>query len=91
MNCGIKPQIIILNQKKTTMKKFLAIAMIAATLTSCGGGETKEAAPSDSTPGAPVETPAPAPAADSAAAPAADSAAKAATAAPAADSAKKAK
>jgi ABC-type uncharacterized transport system auxiliary subunit len=25
------------------MKKFLAIAMIAATLTSCGGAETKDA------------------------------------------------
>jgi len=41
------------------MKKFLAIAMIAATLTSCGGGETKEEAPVDSTTVAPVETPAP--------------------------------
>ena len=60
MNCGIKPQIIILNQKKTTMKKFLAIAMIAATLTSCGGGETKEEPKADSTMVAPVETPAPA-------------------------------
>jgi ABC-type uncharacterized transport system auxiliary subunit len=30
------------------MKKFLAIAMIAATLTSCGGGETKEEATTDS-------------------------------------------
>lgn len=57
--CGIKPQIIILNQKKTTMKKFLAIAMIAATLTSCGGGETKEEATVDSPAVAPVETPAP--------------------------------
>ena len=61
MNCGIKPQIIILNQKKTTMKKFLAIAMIAATLTSCGGGETKEEATTDTAATvAPVETPAPA-------------------------------
>ena len=41
------------------MKKFLAIAMIAATLTSCGGGETKEEAPVDTTTVAPVETPAP--------------------------------
>lgn len=41
------------------MKKFLAIAMIAATLTSCGGGETKEEAPVDSTAVAPMETPAP--------------------------------
>jgi len=58
---GIKPQIIILNQKKTTMKKFLAIAMIAATLTSCGGGETKEETPAaDTAAVAPVETPAPA-------------------------------
>ena len=40
------------------MKKFLAIAMIAATLTSCGGGETKEEAPVDSPAVAPVETPA---------------------------------
>jgi len=40
------------------MKKFLAIAMIAATLTSCGGGETKEEAPVDTTAVAPVETPA---------------------------------
>jgi ABC-type uncharacterized transport system auxiliary subunit len=30
------------------MKKFLAIAMIAATLTSCGGAETKEEATTDS-------------------------------------------
>jgi len=82
--CGIKPQIIILNQKKTTMKKFLAIAMIAATLTSCGGGETKEEPKTDSATVAPVETPAPAPAADSMAKPAMDSMAK-----PAMDSAKK--
>lgn len=83
MNCGIKPQIIILNQKKTTMKKFLAIAMIAATLTSCGGGETKEEPKADSTMVAPVETPAPA-ATDSMAKPATDS-----MATPAVDSAKK--
>jgi len=42
------------------MKKFLAIAMIAATLTSCGGGETKEEATTDTAAVAPVETPAPA-------------------------------
>ena len=41
------------------MKKFLAIAMIAATLTSCGGGETKEEATTDTTTVAPMETPAP--------------------------------
>ena len=34
--------------------------MIAATLTSCGGGETKEEPKADSTMVAPVETPAPA-------------------------------
>jgi len=44
------------------MKKFLAIAMIAATLTSCGGGETKEETPATDSAAtvAPVETPAPA-------------------------------
>ena len=44
------------------MKKFLAIALIAATLTSCGGGKTEEAAPATDTAAvvAPVETPAPA-------------------------------
>lgn len=42
------------------MKKFLAIAMIAATLTSCGGGESHEEATTDTTTVAPVETPAPA-------------------------------
>jgi hypothetical protein len=68
--------------KKTTMKKFLAIAMIAATLTSCGGGETKEEATTDSAALAPVETPAPA--ADSMAKPAMDS-----MATPAADTTKK--
>ena len=56
------------------MKKFLAIAVIAATLTSCGGGETKEEAPVDSTTVAPVETPAPT--TDSMATPATDSTAK---------------
>jgi hypothetical protein len=66
------------------MKKFLAIAMIAATLTSCGGGETKEETPAaDTAAVAPVETPAPA-ATDSMAKPAMDSMAK-----PAMDSAKK--
>jgi hypothetical protein len=41
------------------MKKFLAIAMIAATLTSCGGGEKTEETPAaDTTATAPVETPA---------------------------------
>ena len=49
MNCGIKLQIIILNQKKTTMKKFLAIALIAASLTSCGGGKTEETPAADTT------------------------------------------
>ena len=54
------------------MKKFLAIAMIAATLTSCGGGEKTEETPAtDSV--APVETPAPA-ATDSMAPAATDSA-----------------
>jgi len=37
------------------MKKFLAIAVIAATLTSCGGGKTEEAAPVGDSPV--VETP----------------------------------
>jgi len=62
------------------MKKFLAIAMIAATLTSCGGGETKEETPATDSAAtvAPVETPAPAATdsmakpADSMATPAAD-------------------
>lgn len=40
------------------MKKFLAIAMIAASLTSCGGGESKEEAPADTAAVAPVEAPA---------------------------------
>jgi hypothetical protein len=41
------------------MKKFLAIAMIAATLTSCGGGESKEGEATDTTTVAPAtETPA---------------------------------
>jgi len=57
------------------MKKFLAIAMIAATLTSCGGGETKEEPKTDSSMVAPIETPAPAPM-DSMAKPAMDSAKK---------------
>jgi hypothetical protein len=62
------------------MKKFLAIAMIAATLTSCGGGETKEETTTDSAATvAPVETPAPT--TDSMPAPAADSTAKVDTAA----------
>ena len=74
---GIKPQIIILNQKKTTMKKFLAIAMIAATLTSCGGGETKEETPA-------ADTTAVAPAPAETTAPAADTTAKVDTAAKAA-------
>jgi hypothetical protein len=41
------------------MKKFLAIAMIAATLTSCGGGEKTEGTPETdtTTTAAPVETP----------------------------------
>ena len=67
------------------MKKFLAIAMIAATLTSCGGGETKEETPATDSAAtvAPVETPAPA-AMDSMAKPAMDSMVK-----PAMDSAKK--
>jgi len=42
-NLGIKGQIIILNQKKTTMKKFLAIATIAAILVSCNGDKSAEA------------------------------------------------
>ena len=40
------------------MKKFLAIAVIAATLTSCGGGKTEEAPATDSAAVAPVEAPA---------------------------------
>ena len=64
------------------MKKFLAIAVIAATLTSCGGGKTEEAATTDTATVAPVETPAPAPA-DTTAAPADTTAAPAA--APAAE------
>lgn len=54
------------------MKKFLAIAMIAASLTACGGGEKTEETPAADSTVAPTETPA-APAADSNAAPAADS------------------
>jgi len=53
------------------MKKFLAIALIAASLTSCGGGKTEETPATDSAAVAPVE----APAMDSAATPAMDSAA----------------
>ena len=49
------------------MKKFLAIAVIAATLTSCGGGKTEEAATVDTTTVAPAaDTTTVAPAADSA-------------------------
>ena len=66
------------------MKKFLAIALIAASLTSCGGGKTEETPATDSAAVAPVDTAAAvAPVADSAAAPATDSAA-APAAAPAA-------
>ena len=50
------------------MKKFLAIALIAASLTSCGGGKTEEAPATDST------TVAPAPADSMPAAPAVDTA-----------------
>ncbi len=65
------------------MKKFLAIAMIAASLTACGGGDKTEETPAaDSTVAPATETPA-APAADSTVAPAADSTA------PKADSAAK--
>jgi len=60
------------------MKKFLAIAMIAATLTSCGGGETKVEETTDSTTVAPTETPAPV---DTAAMAPADTTAKVDTAA----------
>ncbi len=58
------------------MKKFLAIAVIAATLTSCGGGKTEEAATVDTTTVAPAaDTTTVAPAADTTTvAPAADSA-----------------
>ena len=44
------------------MKKFFAIAFIAASLVACGGGETKteETPAADTTAPAPVETPAPA-------------------------------
>jgi hypothetical protein len=56
------------------MKKFLAIAVIAATLTSCGGGKTEEVAPVDTTTvAAPVDTIVAAPV-DTTLAPAADSA-----------------
>jgi len=66
------------------MKKFLAIAVIAATLTSCGGGSTEEAPATDSAAVAPVEAPAPAPV-DTTAAPVDTTAAAApATEAPAA-------
>ena len=57
------------------MKKFLAIALIAASLTSCGGGKTEEAPAADTTATvAPADTTAPAaPAAtDSTAKPAAE-------------------
>jgi len=62
------------------MKKFLAIALIAASLTSCGGGKTEETPANDSAALAPVE----APAMDSAAAPAVDTAKAADTTKPAA-------
>lgn len=57
------------------MKKFLAIAMIAASLTACGGGEKTEETPAADSTVAPTETPA-APAVDSAAPAAADTTAK---------------
>jgi hypothetical protein len=61
------------------MKKFLAIAMIAATLTSCGGGDSKDGEATDTTTTvAPVETPAPV---DTAAMAPADTTAKVDTAA----------
>ena len=57
------------------MKKFFAIAFIAASLVACGGGEKTEETPAaDTTATAPVETPAPA----------VDTTAKVDTAAPAA-------
>jgi len=46
------------------MKKFLAIALIAASLTSCGGGKTEETPAADSN-AVKVETPAPAVTVDS--------------------------
>jgi hypothetical protein len=51
--CGIKQQIIILNQKKIKMKKFLSIAFIAASLVACKGGSS-EASTTDSAAVAPV-------------------------------------
>lgn len=60
------------------MKKFLAIALIAASLTSCGGGKTEEPATTDST------TVAPAPADTMPAAAAVDTAKAADTTKPAA-------
>ncbi len=49
------------------MKKFLAIALIAASLTSCGGGKTEET-PATDTAAVTVDTTAAAPAVDTAAA-----------------------
>ena len=49
------------------MKKFLAIALIAASLTSCGGGKTEETPATDSA-AVTVDTTVAAPAVDTAAA-----------------------
>jgi PBP1b-binding outer membrane lipoprotein LpoB len=58
------------------MKKFLAIALIAASLTSCGGGKTEETPATDSA-AVTVDTTAAAPAVDTTAAPAVDTTAAA--------------
>ena len=67
--CGIKQQIIILNQKKNKMKKFLSIAFIAASLVACKGGSS-EASTTDSTAATTVDTTVAAPADTTVAAPA---------------------
>ncbi len=46
------------------MKKFFAIAFIAASLVACGGGEEKPVEGTDTTTVAPEPTPEPAPAPD---------------------------
>jgi PBP1b-binding outer membrane lipoprotein LpoB len=64
------------------MKKFLAIALIAASLTSCGGGKTEETPATDSA-AVTVDTTVAAPAVDTAAAVTVDTTAAAPAAAPA--------
>lgn len=67
--CGIKQQIIILNQKKIKMKKFLSIAFIAASLVACKGGSS-EASTTDTTAATTVDTTVAAPVDSTVAAPA---------------------